>query len=64
MRENRLKPCPCCGGEAKMKDLTSRMSWLKMTGYYVICTTCNLQTRAQLNEQDAEDVWNRRTNER
>lgn len=60
MVEPNLKPCPCCGGEAKLRTFTTR-GWLyKLTAHYVACSGCALQTSMQMTEEEARDIWNRR----
>lgn len=49
-----LKPCPCCGGEARHFE--------KIGGMYVKCTTCGLQTDFCETKSEAEKKWNRRVN--
>lgn len=60
MRTINLKPCPFCGGRAKMKEITSSYG----TFYYVRCdnsdcwmyvTTCNRDT-----PEEAAARWNTR----
>lgn len=50
-----LKPCPFCGGEAKL-DIFADM-------YVVHCKNygCQCQTTAHCRKEDAVEAWNRRT---
>lgn len=52
-----LKPCPFCGGKAKLKHI-------KGYGYYIRCdgVGCGLQvyTHPVKNKYKAIEVWNRR----
>ena len=49
-----LKPCPFCGGEAKLTDLTQAPeSWVE-------CTECGARTRFFSNSEEAADAWNAR----
>lgn len=51
---DKLKPCPFCGGEAKFfEDKYYQI-------YSVTCTECDAGTNAYGIEQDAIDAWNRR----
>ncbi len=54
-----LKPCPFCGGEAKMLDL--RKAHLGVF-YFVECRErkCQVKTRYLCTEEEAAEVWNRR----
>lgn len=63
MSETMLKPCPFCGGKAKMK---LRQFDLFQVGVQVICQTCGCRTDliAPSTEYAARDkaieAWNRR----
>lgn len=48
-----LKPCPCCGGEAKYISISNST--------YITCPKCYLQTIACKTEKQAAEIWNRRT---
>ena len=57
MSEIKLKPCPFCGGEAKMKIT-------KYGGSYVMCNKCYCRT-TDGGYGVVQAMWNRRTgNER
>jgi Lar family restriction alleviation protein len=50
--EEKLRPCPFCGGEAKSR---------KSNGvYYVFCTNCSTKTVDSITPDSAIDAWNRR----
>ena len=61
MQETELKPCPFCGGEARLQR--------KVVGYYVICKKCGCRTPyyqyqyapIEVKKQEAIEAWNRRT---
>jgi len=54
MNEGELKPCPCCGGKAKLAKVD-------MPGfeYMVYCVACHLQTDDS-TPQTVTKVWNTR----
>lgn len=49
-----LKPCPCCGGEARYAKLEDDI--------LVYCTVCGLKTEDYKTQKDAAESWNRRNN--
>lgn len=49
-----LKPCPFCGGEAKIFKMASDQ--LKM----VVCSDCMAQSGLFLTDNEAIEAWNRR----
>jgi Lar family restriction alleviation protein len=50
-----LKPCPFCGGEADVvEDEVNNLVWC-------VCSTCGATGGVEGNNQDAIEVWNRRT---
>jgi Lar family restriction alleviation protein len=56
----KLKPCPFCGGDAKLKKVDE----LIVDMYFVCCGNTNCQTYArtayQATKEMAVKVWNRR----
>ena len=54
MTEQKLKPCPFCGGEASIYVAHD-------DGYYVCCDECGCCLPVYNMEQDAIREWNRRT---
>lgn len=52
-----LKPCPFCGGQARV---TGQL-FQDMILYYTICDHCRAETKKQATMQEAADAWNRRT---
>lgn len=62
MSDTKLKPCPFCGGEAKLRKLN------KDRGYFVLCSKCGCRTPyfryryAPIDDlrEDAIDTWNTR----
>ena len=52
-----LKPCPFCGGEAKMCENATRTATLLIR--WVRCTGCGVETTAN-NKPAAIAAWNRR----
>ena len=55
MTETNLKPCPYCGGKAKLTDLKQAPeSWVE-------CTECGARTRFFSNSEEAAvSAWNSR----
>lgn len=66
MKQAELKPCPFCNGKAKLTKIkTKRLSSEEMVdAYCVICTAneCGCLTQYCLSPEEAEKMWNRRTN--
>ena len=64
VKEIRLKECPCCGGEAEMKE-TNYIGATPST-VKVLCKKCALQTKSFIEsldycaKEEAAKVWNRR----
>ena len=60
MPDDRLKPCPFCGSEAKMKSIVYPF----MTLCWVRCENCNAEiNNPRNNVEDAIEDWNRRIND-
>lgn len=60
MKETELKPCPFCGGEAKLGTYTQCMA----KAYSVICKNKFCRGRARQIKRDKEkaiEAWNRRS---
>lgn len=53
MSEIKLKPCPFCGGEAKIIGAIGAV-------FCARCTECGAETQSELSEQQAAELWNRR----
>lgn len=69
MSEIKLKPCPFCGGEAKLSKFTMRESVKDQHGIFpgkeypvcrVVCTSCGTRTAQWDSEEEAIAAWNRR----
>lgn len=62
--EQGLKPCPFCGGEAKLQRFTS-IYFSTGHGYCVVCNTEDCQGNVEPAnpyplEEEAMEAWNRR----
>lgn len=58
-----LKPCPFCGGEAKIESESDQMGHLMLTGYIVKCSRCWCAPKPNNydgNIQNVIDRWNTR----
>lgn len=53
--EEKLKPCPFCGGRARTGTDGEE-------GHTVFCTSCKVETDAYADKKTAIKVWNRREN--
>jgi Lar family restriction alleviation protein len=51
-----LKPCPFCGGEARIIDLEDP----EYKYYQIRCSKCMCKTESHLGMEEAIAVWNRR----
>jgi Lar family restriction alleviation protein len=69
MKENELKPCPFCGGEAVLYHQSSK--YTDYDGDYVHCMHCGCRTKLfecfngtgkthEDTEREAVNAWNRR----
>ena len=52
MKKIKLKPCPFCGGKAKIIKTYSTI-WVK-------CLDCHASTTCRPTEAEAAKIWNRR----
>ena len=61
-----LKPCPFCGGDAKIKcgEIVNRYNTAVYRHYHVECMSCGVDTRYFDTEADAIEAWNRAMGER
>ena len=61
-----LKPCPFCGGVAKMHHWRCSYNKNEIYPFAVMCESCKTRYGAfkpeqiSLTEKDAADLWNRR----
>lgn len=54
---NNLKPCPFCGGKAKIRG---EKYWRPRVSRNVICTKCFSNSGWFDTEEEAAEAWNRR----
>lgn len=59
---NELKPCPFCGGEAKLCETTEREGLTYCGFCFVKCTNCGCRTQmyADYCPDIVKSLWNRR----
>lgn len=50
MSEIKLKPCPFCGGEARIVGAIGSVFWVR-------CTKCGAETQNELSQQQAAEAW-------
>lgn len=72
MENNELKPCPFCGGKARLYDELANISHgACIKRYYVVCDTC-YASGGEANDFNAKngdyeslaiELWNRRAND-
>lgn len=58
MSEEKLKPCPFCGGEAILK--TNHGFNKEVISSFTYCEECGVATRSYALEKTAIEAWNRR----
>lgn len=51
-----LKPCPFCGGEARINQYLDSLFWVR-------CFECGAEIQAFSTEEEAAKLWNTRANE-
>lgn len=57
-----LKPCPFCGGEAKILIRKVNTGFFPRGGtYYVHCKNCLITTQPRKKLENVIEAWNRRT---
>ena len=57
-----LKPCPFCGGEAKLVKRKFKTGFYPSGGtFYVHCKVCLITTQPRQKAEDVIEVWNTRT---
>ena len=55
--KEKLKPCPFCGGEAKL--YSRAIDWL-LSEHLVRCKKCHCETDVYDTKEEATEAWNRR----
>ena len=53
MMSDELKPCPFCGGEAKLKEA-------EYLGVFIVCSKCGTKTSYRLSRSLVVKMWNNR----
>ena len=62
--EERMKPCPFCGGEAKLVKRKFKVGFYPSGGtYYIHCKKCLVTTQPRTSAESVIETWNRRTND-
>lgn len=56
-----LKPCPFCGGEAKINRIVN--TFYQYARYFSSCTRCSAESKVFETEQEAIKSWNTRAYE-
>lgn len=60
MEEEKLKPCPFCGGEAGIyKRVLDWATW----DYKIACSKCRCETDIYGTKQEVIEAWNKRVGE-
>lgn len=66
---NTLKPCPFCGGKARIYDATRPDGYCNYTVKFVQCTQCHAKTEERTcdryygdycTDEEITELWNRR----
>ena len=57
---DKLKPCPFCGGKAEMNKIEYEYYGEDVAKYYVECFSCCSSSDRYLTDRLAVDAWNRR----
>lgn len=58
-----MKPCPCCGGEAKLDSYPGSEFTGSGTYHCVRCSVCYIRTCDFSSANRAVETWNRRMND-
>ena len=58
MNSNELKPCPFCGGEAKLEQ--HKIMGFNVIIHYVRCCLCGCSTAEYVEKSTATTMWNSR----
>ena len=60
MKDNKLKPCPFCGGNATIRKDVRYVDFVMKTVYGVICIECGFQIPFMFPKKESIEIWNRR----
>ena len=58
--QERLKPCPFCGGRAEIFERGSERQVARSRYFYVNCLPCDCEGPPGLTKRVAWDAWNKR----
>lgn len=57
----KLKPCPFCGGEARIIHV--KQLWDPRNAFWAQCQKCRMSGKHFETEAEAIEAWNRRAND-
>ena len=65
MKENKLKPCPFCGGEGQIlyDDISDEQVTFAGLAFEIKCKSCYAKIQRPNTRKEAIQAWNRRRGE-